>query len=153
METRTAVLQGQCALEDISDEIGKLQFDVSLLSEFDTDQFISNEFAQANNLSEHRWQFDKVELVGSDVIVLIETWYSRASVLPCQPETRQTFHFLLLLEALTGCRPGCLGDLKWGDFTLFLLRDPHDPSKIHPGVDISLRRNKQLQGSMFVKEK
>lgn len=65
--------------------------------------------------------------MGSDVIVLTETWYIRSDVLQCTPYTRQTFHFLFLIEALTGCRPGCLDELKWGDFKVFLLRDPKDP--------------------------
>jgi hypothetical protein len=109
--------------------------------------------AQEFNLSKRRWQFDKVELVGSDVIVLIETWYIRADVLQYAPYTRQTFHFFFLVEALTGCRPGCLGEMKYADFKIFLLRDPKDPAKIHPGANISLERNKQLQGATYVKER
>src|SRR4051794_33620636 len=103
----------------------------------DAFQFICNELADEYSLSKRRWQFDKVELTGSDVIVLIETWYIRANVLLYTPYTTQTFHFLILVEAITGCRPGCLGEMKWEDFTIFLLHDSK-AKKIIPGATISL---------------
>ena len=115
-------------------------------------QFICNELAEEYNLSKRRWQFDKVELTGSDVIVLIETWYIRANVLLYTPYTTQTFHFYILVEAITGCRPGCLGEMKWEDFTIFLLYDSK-ANNITPGATISLMRNKQLQGSTYIKER
>jgi len=104
-------------------------------------------------LSRRRWQFDKIELVGADVIILVDTWYARSDVLSCTPYSRQTWHFLLLIQAITGCRTGCLREMKYKDFQIFLLRDPKDRARFHVGAEITLDRNKQKQGSLYVKEK
>lgn len=92
-----------------------------------------------------------MELLGPDIIILIETWYARASVLRCQVDTRHTVHFFLLIEAMVGCRPGALKNFKYKDIDLFLQRDPAHPEVVHFGAHIQIPRNKEQEGALYKK--
>lgn len=75
--------------------------------------------------------------------MLLETWYARVDVLRCYPDTCQAFHFLLLIEALTGARPGSLGQFTYQDFELVLQRDPDDRDVKFLAIHMQMHRNKQ----------
>jgi hypothetical protein len=86
--------------------------------------------------------FEKLEATDKDVIVILRTLWERAADLGIDPDTRISFHANVLLSAMGGFRPGCLGDMRYKDFVLSILRDPRDRSKMKHAATITIKRNK-----------
>jgi hypothetical protein len=86
--------------------------------------------------------FEKVEATSEDTIVVLRTLWERASDLAIDAETRIAFHANVLLSAMGGFRPGCLGKIRYRDILLSILRDPRDRSKMKHVSTISIKRNK-----------
>src|SRR5438067_695808 len=57
--------------------------------------------------------FEKVEATADDVIVMLRTLWERAADLVIDAETRISFHANVLLFAMGGFRPGCLGKIRY----------------------------------------
>ncbi len=81
-------------------------------------------------------------MTGTDVGVILQTLWSRANDIPCKPETRASFHAILLLAATGGFRPGTLLGLTFSQFQVAVVRDPTDPARTQIVVSISIERNK-----------
>jgi hypothetical protein len=60
--------------------------------------------------------FEKVEATAYDVIMVLRTLWERAADLAIDAETRISFHANVLLSAIGGFRPGCLGKIRYKDF-------------------------------------
>jgi hypothetical protein len=86
--------------------------------------------------------FEKVEATADDVIVVLRTLWERAADLAIDTETRIFFHANVLLSAMGGFGPGCLGKTRYKDFVLSVLRDPRDRSKMKHVATITIKRNK-----------
>ena len=57
-------------------------------------------------------------------------------------KTRVSFHTNLLLSAMGGFRPGCLGKVRYRDLMLSIMRDPRDGAKMKHATTLTIRRNK-----------
>jgi hypothetical protein len=136
--------------EDVAHESGESVLTTDS-SAADKTQWIAGAFAKEEGLSRKPFQGDKVELLGEDILILLETWYKHADFLPCTSETRQAFHFLMLINGLVGARPGSLFDFVYEDFEVFLQRDPEDPAVTYLIATIHLHRNKQLESAVYEK--
>jgi hypothetical protein len=66
--------------------------------------------------------FEKLEATDEDVILILRTLWERAADLGIDPDTRISFHANVLLSAMAGFRPGCLGKMRYRDFVLSILR-------------------------------
>lgn len=92
---------------------------------------------------------EKVEATAEDVILILDTLWERADDIPCDDDVRLDFNAITVIAALTGCRPGVLGRLTFGQFRLAYVRDPRDRSRIRLVASIELERNKQRRATLL----
>jgi Protein of unknown function (DUF3435) len=81
--------------------------------------------------------------------VILRTLWERAADIGIDAETRISFHANILLSAMGGFRPGCLGKVRYKDVELSVLRDPQHPSKLKHAATVTIKRNK-LKDSLSV---
>jgi hypothetical protein len=74
--------------------------------------------------------------------VILRTLGERAADLGTDAETRISFHADVLLSAMGGFRPGCLGKVCYKDIVLSILRNPQHPSKVKHAATVTIKRNK-----------
>ncbi|KAI1409856.1 hypothetical protein F5Y13DRAFT_192862 [Hypoxylon sp. FL1857] len=86
--------------------------------------------------------YRKIAMTGTDVGVILQTLWSRANDIPCRPQTRVSFHAILLLAATGGFRPGTLLGLAFSQFEVAVVRDPTDSARTQIVVSIRIERNK-----------
>ena len=93
--------------------------------------------------------FEKLEATDKDGILILQTLWERAADLGIDAKTRISFHANVLLSAMGGFRPGCLGKVCYKDIGLSILRDPRRPLKMKHASTITIKRNK-LKDSLSV---
>jgi hypothetical protein len=81
--------------------------------------------------------------------LFLQTVWARAAILGIDPSKRVSFHGNTLISAAGGFRPGCLGDLRYRDVIMAILRDPDDPSRVRPAATITIRRNKMTNSLSY----
>ncbi|TGJ78353.1 hypothetical protein E0Z10_g10409 [Xylaria hypoxylon] len=86
--------------------------------------------------------YQKIAITGTDVGVTLQTLWSRANDIPCNPETRVSFHAIILLAAIGGFRPGTLLNLTYSQFHVTVVRDPTNSARTQIVVTINIKRNK-----------
>jgi hypothetical protein len=77
--------------------------------------------------------------------VLLNTLYSCAFDIVCDPETRLSFYAITLMMVIGGFRPGAMmgkGKLPFKRISVALMRHLEDLSRIIPVIIILVRRNK-----------
>jgi hypothetical protein len=81
-------------------------------------------------------------MTSTDVDVVLKTLWLRADVIRCEPETRVSFHSIVLLAAIGGFRPGTLRSLKYSQFQVAVVRDPANRAKTKIVMTVYIKRNK-----------
>jgi hypothetical protein len=84
----------------------------------------------------------KVEATAADIIVILTALYQRADDIPASPLKRVSFHHAVLQMGTGGFRPGCLEDTLCKQYTISVVRDPDDPTRVKPIVTYRIDRNK-----------
>ncbi|KAK8035693.1 hypothetical protein PG991_001766 [Apiospora marii] len=84
----------------------------------------------------------KVAMTSVDVDVVLKSLWSRADIIRCKPETRVSFHSVILLAAIGGFRRGTLLDLKFNQFDVAVVRDPANPTRTKIVMTVFIKRNK-----------
>ena len=74
--------------------------------------------------------------------MVLRTLWERAAELGIDTDTRVSFHADVLLSAMGGFRPGCLGKLCYRDVMLSIMRDPRDRAKMKHAATLTIGRNK-----------
>jgi len=96
--------------------------------------------------------FKKLEATSEDVIVILRTLWERSAELGISIPSRIAFHANLLLSAMGGFRPGCLGKVYYKDVVLSVIRDPQDHTKRRYAATITVRRNKMKESLSIRKD-
>ncbi|KAK4233270.1 hypothetical protein C8A03DRAFT_19623, partial [Achaetomium macrosporum] len=96
---------------------------------------------------------EKVEATAADIIVILTALYQRADDIPAPPLTRMSFHNAVLELGIGGFRLGCLQDTKFWQYTISLVRDPDDPTRVRPIVTSNILRNKTKETQKTCKYK
>ncbi|KAI3326529.1 hypothetical protein HD806DRAFT_410130 [Xylariaceae sp. AK1471] len=86
--------------------------------------------------------YQKIAMTGTDVGVALQTLWSRANDIPCNPETRVSFHAIIVLAAIGGFRPGTLLNLTFSQFQVAVVRNPTNSARTQIVVSINIERNK-----------
>ncbi|KAI0388289.1 hypothetical protein F5Y17DRAFT_463852 [Xylariaceae sp. FL0594] len=86
--------------------------------------------------------YQKIAMTGTNVGVILQTLWSRVNDIPCNPETRVSFHAIILPAAIGGFRPGTLLDLTYSQFHVAVVRDPTNSVRTQIVVTINIKRNK-----------
>ncbi|KAI0804888.1 hypothetical protein GGR55DRAFT_304735 [Xylaria sp. FL0064] len=86
--------------------------------------------------------YQKIAMTSTDVGVKLQTLWSRANDIPCNPETRVSFHAIILLAAIGGFRPGTLLHLTYSQFHVAVVRDPTNSARTQIVVTVNIKRNK-----------
>lgn len=97
--------------------------------------------------------YEKVEATPDDMIVILTALYQRADDIPTTPLTRVSFHHAVLQMGIGGFRPGCLEDALCKQFTISVVLDEHDPTRVKLVVTYKINRNKIKKAEMTVKYK
>jgi hypothetical protein len=95
--------------------------------------------------------YAKVEATAADIIVILTALYQRADDIPATPLTRVSVHHAVLQLGTGGFRPGCLEDTLCKQFTISIVRDPDDPTRVKPIVTYRIDRNKIKEAEKTVK--
>ncbi|KAJ3573686.1 hypothetical protein NPX13_g4609 [Xylaria arbuscula] len=86
--------------------------------------------------------YQKIAMTSTDIGVKLQTLWSRANDIPCNPETRVSFHAIILLAAIGGFRPGTLLHLTYSQFHVAVVRDPTNSARTQIVVTVNIKRNK-----------
>jgi hypothetical protein len=70
-----------------------------------------------------------MEATPTDIIVALDTLWTRADAIRCNPDTRVSFHGKLLIESLGGFRTAAFMNLPYRQIQLAVVRDPDNPAK------------------------
>jgi hypothetical protein len=81
-----------------------------------------------------------------DVLLFLDTLWTKAKHIPCHPETRNAMHCVILLGAFGGWRPGSLMNMKYQDVEFGWFSHPKYPQKVWPVVTITIHHVKQRKG-------
>ncbi|KAH6847506.1 hypothetical protein B0I37DRAFT_354242 [Chaetomium sp. MPI-CAGE-AT-0009] len=104
---------------------------------------ISNHLAEKYGLiREYELTFKKVETTSDDLLVLLDTLWTRAEDVPCQPECRASLHFTLILAGF-GFRPGSVMRIRYKHVRLFVVRDPCRPGERTLAANITVVHDKR----------
>jgi hypothetical protein len=82
---------------------------------------------------------DKIEVTEEDIVVILNTIWTRADAIPCEPDTRVSFHAVLLLAAIGGFRPTALMRIPYRQMHLAVVRDPEDRMKTRIVATIAIK--------------
>ncbi|KAK4118961.1 hypothetical protein N657DRAFT_675226 [Parathielavia appendiculata] len=111
----------------------------------DISNYIRKNLAEKYGLiRESELTFKKVETTSDDLLVLLNTLWTRAEDVPCQPESRASLHFTLILAGF-GFRPGSLLRICYNvkDLRLFVVRDPHHLGEMTLAATITVVHDKR----------
>ncbi|KAI1861508.1 hypothetical protein JX265_009475 [Neoarthrinium moseri] len=86
--------------------------------------------------------YRKIEMTTADIKVILSTLWERADVIPCEPDTRMSFHQFILMEGIGGFRRGTLISLTYSQLQVSIVRDPENPVRRRIVVTICVKRNK-----------
>ncbi|KAI9695108.1 MAG: hypothetical protein M1820_008912 [Bogoriella megaspora] len=92
---------------------------------------------------------EKVEAAAEGVVLILDTLQDRANDIPCDNNDRIDFNAIAIIAALTGCRPGVLEMLTFGQFRLAHVQDSRDWSSIRLVASVELERNKQRRTALL----
>jgi hypothetical protein len=92
--------------------------------------------------------FTKREVMTEDVIRILDTLWTRASHIPCEPSARLAFTTALLFGAIGGWRPGSVLQLKYKHIEFGLQRSHVDTKILRPIARITIEHNKQKKGKI-----
>ncbi|AEO60974.1 hypothetical protein MYCTH_2130123 [Thermothelomyces thermophilus ATCC 42464] len=95
--------------------------------------------------------YEKVEATVADIIVILTALYQRADDIPATPLTRVSVHHAILQLGTGGFRLGYLEDTLCKQFTISIVRDPDDPTRVKPIVTYRIDRNKIKEAEKTVK--
>ncbi|KAF2727596.1 hypothetical protein EJ04DRAFT_451066, partial [Polyplosphaeria fusca] len=70
--------------------------------------------------------YKKIEATADDIFVLLTTLWKRKRDIPCRPDSRVSFHGMVILGGTCGFRRGCIMRLTYRDVSLAVVRDPND---------------------------
>lgn len=102
--------------------------------------------AKAESIGLEREQsFVKKEATSDDIALLLQILWRSADRIPYDPLTRISFHYMLLVGAIGGFRPGVLMNLKYRNVYVDLVRNPGTEQKSVIATFI-LHQNKQKAG-------
>lgn len=87
----------------------------------------------------------KVAMTSTDVNVFLKTLWTRADIIRYKPDTRVSFHSMILLAAIGGFRPGTLLRLTFSQFKVAVVRDPHNHARTKIVMTVFIERNKIKQ--------
>lgn len=87
-------------------------------------------------------KFVKKEITSEDVALLLQTLWRYAKDIPCTPLMRLSFHYMLLLGAVRGFRPGVLLGIQYLQISLELIRLP-DTGEKKLIATFTLKQNKK----------
>ncbi|KAK3896336.1 hypothetical protein C8A05DRAFT_40171, partial [Staphylotrichum tortipilum] len=74
-------------------------------------------------MRESELSFEKDETTADDLLMLLDTLWTRAKDVPCQPQYRVAVHWTLVLAGF-GFRPGSLMKFRYKHVRLLVVRDP-----------------------------
>lgn len=87
-------------------------------------------------------KFVKREITSKDVALLLQTLWRYAKDIPCTLLMRLSFHYMLLLGAVGGFRPGVLLGIQYRQISLELIRVPDTGEKKLVAM-FTLKQNKK----------
>ncbi|KAL7786277.1 hypothetical protein V8C37DRAFT_419575 [Trichoderma ceciliae] len=100
------------------------------------------ELAQTLNIS-LKQSFTKRQMTTEDVLLFLDTLWTKAEYISCSPSIRNAIHCVILLGAFGGWRPGSLMNVKYKDVEFGWFVHPKYPNKIWPVATITVRHVKQ----------
>ncbi|KAF4881055.1 hypothetical protein CGCFRS4_v015943 [Colletotrichum fructicola] len=104
--------------------------------------WILNDLAPKYGLSFEQ-TFVKRAATADDLLRILDAIWTRAADIPCSPQTRYSFDWVVALLGLCGARPCELMDMTYDNVELAMVRNPTDPTKAVPVATILLQHRKQ----------
>lgn len=89
--------------------------------------------------------FVKKEATSDDIALLLQVLWRRADLIQCNPLTRISFHFMVLVGSLGGFRPDVITDFKYSHAGVELIRLPETGRRILVAT-FTIHQNKQRTG-------
>ncbi|KAK4163056.1 hypothetical protein QBC43DRAFT_320473 [Cladorrhinum sp. PSN259] len=97
-------------------------------------------------------QFVKEAATEDDVMLILDTVWTRAEDIRCSAQTRSAFHTAVLLSSF-GFRPGSVMNLKYESVRLGFCRDEANPAQNTLVAEVTVRHNKQKTDKVYSNQK
>lgn len=94
---------------------------------------------------QRKQSFVKKEATSDDIALILQVLWRSADRISYDPLTRISFHYMLLVGAIGGFRPGVMVDLKYRDVCVDLIRDPNTGRRSIVAT-FTMRQNKHRAG-------
>jgi hypothetical protein len=86
--------------------------------------------------------FVKAETTAEDLLLLLDTLWTRSEDIPCRPQVRVSVHWTLVMAGF-GFRPGSLMNFLYKHVRLLVVRDPENDNRTTLAADITVIHEKR----------
>jgi hypothetical protein len=93
--------------------------------------------------------YQKVEATAEDMMLVLTTLWTRAEDIPLSPLKRVSVANAMIQMSTGGFRPRTIEDTNCRQYTISLVRDPKDETRIRPVVTHNMKRSKTKKADLI----